>query len=1260
MISSLQSLAAFASRATGTLALVMLCVTATMRAQSVDASGDAVDAAIPIESLLRPDGTINRDRFAQGAVDLRGWHMTLDSRGEPRFVRESAETKSSPSLMVDPVPGDEAWDDRFGPPGINGPVYALAVVGTELYIGGKFTIAGNALATNIARWDGTSWYAVGDGVSGPVYVLAVDGNTMYIGGQFLSAGTVQSRCIVQLNLTTKEYVGMRGGVYAGFVIRTNVPTARVHAIAIRNDSVFVGGLFFEAGLPAIRTQGVAIWSNDAWSAVTGYPQVGIVHSLWNGFPVYALSFVGEDLYLAGGFPGGLRQLRGTVVSQPIAGGTNDTVFAMVPSANGLYLGGQFTQAGAIAAQRIAHFELPSGTWSPVGDGFDGTVYSLAVDNDELYAGGKFTHSGFARMNAIARWSSGSWGPVGGGLIDSAGGSVHAMLPVDGGLYAGGRFRIAGRATAFNVAFWNRSQWRPIVRGGSQNVDRNGADGPVYAMAVRGSDVYVGGDFSRAGGEPARRVAKWNGEQWSALGDGIDGADALVRALAIDSSGTLYVGGIFSSAGGVAANGLARWDGTRWSAVGAGGAAIGGDNPYVFTLAVQGNTLIAGGAFTRAGGQSVGRIARYDIATGQWSALGAGLSAEAEEYAYVAAIAIDGDAIYAGGSFTRAGGLRALNIARYAANAWSAMGTPARPGVNGPVSVMLARGDTLIAGGVFTMAGADSARYLARWHGGAWTSIGGGMSSPVSALTRGASDELVAGGEFTRAGTTRVGYIARWNGTRWVTILGGTNGPIRTLARGASGVYAGGDFTLANGQKANNVTLYDYVGYSSLGSDPSSGLIGTVLAIAVSGSDVYIGGLFASAGGVRASGVARWDGRSWLPLGAGVDGPVRAIAVHGDDVYVAGEFTNAGGAPRRGIARWNRVERTWSDVGGGLEGNGPYGYALAVRGDDVYLGGSFTGIAGVSGTGRIARWNVRDKRWYSVGGGIQGSGYYTYVSAIAIDSLGRFYAGGIFPSAGEVRANNIAMFDGSSWQRLGRGVDNVIYDIAVMNNDIYVAGEFHHADELDIRRIARWDGSGWSKLGAGTGPNYQVFALAVHRDLLYAAGEFLLVDNVEAHGIARWNGSTWRSLGSGVTNSFSWSGAYALAVDDSAVYVGGYFTIAGRHPSYYFARFIPSRLKIPRVLSVVTGASPSLRMLREVAPNPTTGDATIRFALASRSGVRIDLFAPDGTVVASNPVEHLDEGEHRRTIRSHGLPAGAYLCRLSAGGSVETVLLEVVR
>src|SRR5207302_6715313 len=129
----------------------------------------------------------------------------------------------------------------------------------------------------------------------------------------------------------------------------------------------------------------------------------------------------------------------------------------------------------------------------------------------------------------------------------------------------------------------------------------GTNGQVLAMAVSGSTLYIGGNFTGVGNVAANYIAAWNGSTWSPLGSGLDGD---VEALVVSGS-TLYAGGAFNSAGGVAANRMAAWNisTSTWSALGGGVAG------YVTSLAMGGGgtTLYVGGTFFTAGGVTANRI-----------------------------------------------------------------------------------------------------------------------------------------------------------------------------------------------------------------------------------------------------------------------------------------------------------------------------------------------------------------------------------------------------------------------------------------------------------------------------------------------------------------------------------------------------------------------------------------------------------------------------------------------------------------------------
>jgi hypothetical protein len=119
----------------------------------------------------------------------------------------------------------------------------------------------------------------------------------------------------------------------------------------------------------------------------------------------------------------------------------------------------------------------------------------------------------------------------------------------------------------------------------------GADGPVYAIATDGSgNLYCGGHFSAIGNTRSAYIAKWDGNNWTQLGLGLNGR---VNALVV-SGGDVYAGGAFTTAGGVTANLIAKWDGNTWSALGTG---IENWGVSVEALAVSGSNVYVGGSFT---------------------------------------------------------------------------------------------------------------------------------------------------------------------------------------------------------------------------------------------------------------------------------------------------------------------------------------------------------------------------------------------------------------------------------------------------------------------------------------------------------------------------------------------------------------------------------------------------------------------------------------------------------------------------------------
>lgn len=111
----------------------------------------------------------------RGAMCLRVMTTLLTVGVLPAPLRAAAPAAD------DDVPGgacQPAWSEGlFCPPGVDGAAHVAVTwddgTGEALYVGGTFLAAGCTHAANIARWDGSTWSALGAGVDDTVSALAV-------------------------------------------------------------------------------------------------------------------------------------------------------------------------------------------------------------------------------------------------------------------------------------------------------------------------------------------------------------------------------------------------------------------------------------------------------------------------------------------------------------------------------------------------------------------------------------------------------------------------------------------------------------------------------------------------------------------------------------------------------------------------------------------------------------------------------------------------------------------------------------------------------------------------------------------------------------------------------------------------------------------------------------------------------------------------------------------------------------------------------
>ncbi|MFO0858837.1 MAG: immunoglobulin domain-containing protein [Phycisphaerales bacterium] len=682
------------------------------------------------------------------------------------------------------------------------------------------------------------------------------------------------------------------------------------------SKLIVGGTFL---INNVSTR-IAAWDGSAWSLLGG-PANAIVRSLttWdpddNG-PLLPLLIAGGDFTAIGTFSVTKLGAWNGLTWQTIGGGIGGTVLSGVPRVQAL------------------------SQWDPDGSGPQGAL--LAV-------GGEFSLAGTTPASRIALWNGVAWQAAGSGVSTDV--AAIASYDPDGAgpsnpqLVVGGGFLNAGGQTANYIASWDGTQWQSLANGANGNVlalanlDPDGG-GPLNSVLV------AGGLMTQMGDLPAQRIAQWNGTQWSSM-DGLPANDR-VRSLCVQPNAgnqpQRLIAGLISND--TSRNGLIQeWNGSGWLPLGQGL----DDSVVAMTSwdhdgsADSPARIVVGGKFTWAGATQLNHIALLDGE--HWEPLGSGFGDVASNVPVVNSLKswdTDGAGpltrmLFAGGSFTTAGGIPANRIAQWDGSQWSNLLSgleeapfQANPAVNalttfdpdgqGPAE------ELLVVGGYFTRAGGIVSNHIASWNGVAWSPMATGVSNAVYALMSFDPDQsgpqpalLVAGGSFVTASGVTANGVAAWNGSTWLNLGTGLN--TATFQRGVLAfalwdsdgagalppqLFAGGDFV-----GATNVPRYlgrwDGAAWQRV-SVP--GLTQQVNALSISNS----GEMYAVTGAPSdTSGrLIRFNGSSIAFLGQ-VGAPVQSICVaatqpggSAEQVFIGGNFRNVGTVGTGYFARWSTL------------------------------------------------------------------------------------------------------------------------------------------------------------------------------------------------------------------------------------------------------------------------------------------------------------------------------------------------------------------
>jgi len=656
-------------------------------------------------------------------------------------------------------------------------------------------------------------------------------------------------------------------------------------------------------------------------------------------------------------------------------------------------------------------------------------------------------------------------------------------------------------------------------------DDLGFDDGVTAVAG-GSDgtTYLGGDFTKVGRVTGVGAA-FTADSGHAVATypqvGGTSSGNQVFASVPDGSGGWFIGGTFTRVGGVTVKNLARVGDFAvwdWAPV------LDGD---VNALAISGNTLYVGGSFTSVtldGAASTrGRLAAFDITTGDllpW----APFFDDA-----VTGLAISGGRIYVSGSFANVtpvgGGLAART--RLAAISADDTGTllPWAPSANNVPRVLAAAGGRIYAGGNFTSI----------------TPSGGGPTTRncIAAIAADDTGTLLPWAPFVNSEVLTMSVASAQGSQPERVVVGGAFTSVTPVNGGSTPRwYLAAIVADDTGSLSPWAPRLDSWAWSST----------------VRGSDLLVGGWFTAVtpqGGspvprTRMAAFALDDTgtlRSWDP---GATNTVHALASAGSRVYAGGTFGVSGlFAERRGLAA--------VDIGGSLTAWSPRVArsptlqgsvkAMRVEGDRVYVGGDFAEAAGTSGA-LTARAYVAA---FSASPGGDVLGWAPEPNDTVWDLVvksGVLYLGGDFTTVkgqGRARLAAVLMDDTGTLTSWNPGSGGSVYALAVRDDSIIAAGNFTQAAGQTRNRLAAFgtDGSlsGWSPSA-----NREVQSLAVSDNVLYLGGKFEQINGTTRGGLGAVRlDDTGSLLAWAPALRPSRSDVLALAVSNGRLTVGGAFT-----------------------------------------------------------------------------------------------------------------------
>lgn len=689
----------------------------------------------------------------------------------------------------------------------------------------------------------------------------------------------------------------------------------------------------------------------------------------------------------------------------------------------------------------------SSSFQSVAPMFNGNVIDAVVYGGKAFVGGDFTKVSNERMGYGIPVDKTTGQPLAG--FDAVNGPVNNVAEDgNGGWFIGGDFTRVGNTdrAGFAHIFSNGKvdpNWDLPHQGYSEGMSYS--DGKLYVLV--GNNPTVGTyslDLQRHNALSGQLEKKWN------LYTGSDSSGPIVYVLKA-ALGRVYLGGVFSSFLGQAHYGIAAFDVstgqflTDWT---------GGTNGTVNDILVTESSVIVGGSFTEANGIKRPAVAAFSLSDGSvlgWDPQLGGT------YPNVTSIARNGNTIYLGGYFAKAGTSSVNGFA--AVNFQNAALIPMDTGKFGYVTQVAFNGKTIYLAGHSGLIQGQQRDWLAAISDtGVLTAWDPKGSANVDSLVPGSAAVFVASqkGGFL-GGQTRQGFAVYDLKSGAVDPFNPGFGVVRALLLDGDTLYVA--------DWGNKVSAIDLKSMTVTPWLQGTQIYGPVYSLAKKDNTVYVGGSFSSVNGKPRAGLASFNATtgdllSWGPKIAKKDGSmvVNTMAVDKNMIIVGGNFETVDGQSRPNLTAISTqgVVQAWTPSPDGIVKK------VLVSGKNMYVGGSFSRITASGylrkGFAAFDSDSLDVLTWDPVL--TQSDGAQVTVNGISVFESAVYIAGG-FDLAKGVAKNSLAAFkeaDGSllPWD-IDFGGSPWLAFVKASGDRVFVAGAFYRANgviQLGLAEVPR--------------------------------------------------------------------------------------------------------------------------------------------------------------------------------------------------------------